>query len=368
VRVAIVHDYLTQRGGAERVVLAMSRAFPDAPIYTSLYDPDGTFPEFRDLDVRTSVLQRIPGLARRHRLGLPLYAPVFSRMKVDADVVLCSSSGWAHGVRCDGPKVVYCYNPARWLYQADEYEGGGSWVGRVAIKPLRQVLVRWDRSAALSADAYLTSSSIVAKRIQRSYGIEACLVPPPPALLPGGRTTAVAGIEPGFVLCVSRLLPYKNVHRIVEAFQALPKHRLVVLGDGPLRETLAAAAGDNVTLLQNASDDELHWLYDNCLGLVAASREDFGLTPLEAASFGKPSAVLRWGGFLDTMTDETAVFFEDPTPLEIARAIEALVTRQWDSAAIEQRAALFDERHFADHVARLVDSSTADAVGLESAR
>src|ERR671923_1711210 len=115
--VAIVHDYLTQRGGAERVVLSMLKAFPGAPVYTSLYYPEGTFEEFREIEIRRSFLDRAVPLRRRHRLALPLLASAFSRMRVDAEVAVCSSSGWAHGARVRGRKVVYCHTPARWLYQ-----------------------------------------------------------------------------------------------------------------------------------------------------------------------------------------------------------------------------------------------------------
>ena len=124
-RVAIAHDYLTQRGGAERVVLAMARAFPEARIHTTLYDPEGTYPEFADHDIVTSPLNRIGPVRRDHRLGLPLLAPRRLRpFEVDADVVLVSSSGWAHGFRHTGRTLVYCYSPARWLYQTDTYLGG----------------------------------------------------------------------------------------------------------------------------------------------------------------------------------------------------------------------------------------------------
>ena len=118
---AIVHDYLTQRGGAERVVLSMHRAFPEAPIYTSLYEPDLTFPEFRDVDVRPSYLNRSRFLRRRHRLSLPLLAHAFSKMEVNEEIVVCSSSGWAHGIHTTGTKLVYCHSPARWLYKRADY-------------------------------------------------------------------------------------------------------------------------------------------------------------------------------------------------------------------------------------------------------
>ena len=123
-RVALVHDYVTQRGGAERVVLAMAAALPGAPLYTSLYEPASTYEEFGSIDIRTSPLDRVALLRRKHRLALPLLAATFSRMHVDADVVLCSSSGWAHGARTDGRKIVYCHSPAKWLYAPDRYFNG----------------------------------------------------------------------------------------------------------------------------------------------------------------------------------------------------------------------------------------------------
>ena len=135
--VAISHDYLTQRGGAERVVLSMLRAFPRAPLYTSLYDAEGTFPEFRGADVRVTGLDRITPLRQHHRLALPLLPATFSRLQVSADVVLCSSSGWAHATRVDGKKVVYCHTPARWLYHGAHYLTERQ-LRAIAISPTRR--------------------------------------------------------------------------------------------------------------------------------------------------------------------------------------------------------------------------------------
>jgi glycosyltransferase involved in cell wall biosynthesis len=361
-RVAIVHDYLTQRGGAERVVLAMHRAFPDAPIYTSLYHPDGTFPEFSELDVRPSVLQRIPALSAHHRLGLPLYATTFSRMRVDADVVLCSSSGWAHGVSATGPKVVYCYNPPRWVYQQDQYLRPGPSLARVAAPLARRPLAALDRKAAATAVTYLTSSSVVADRIRSAYRVDATVLPPPPAITPSTTVpTAVPGIDPGYLLVVSRLLPYKNLDAIVHAMALMKGERLVLVGEGPERDRLASQAGTNVAFLGRRTDAELAWLYTNASALVAASREDFGLTPLEAAGFGTPSLVLRWGGFLDTMTDATAEFFEQPSPEAIERAVGHMRDRSWNSNAIQEHASAFDEGRFVTELRRVVGDVRSDA-------
>ena len=183
VQVAIVHDYLTQRGGAERVVLSMLKAFPGAPVYTSLYEPGSTFPEFAEVDVRVSSLNRVRALRQDPRRALAVLARAFDEMHVDADVALCSSSGWAHGCRASGRKLVYCHNPARWLYQTNDYFGTDPHlVARFGLSLLRRRLLRWDKAAAASADRYLTQSRAVQSRIATAYGRMADLLPAPASL------------------------------------------------------------------------------------------------------------------------------------------------------------------------------------------
>ena len=347
VPVAIVHDYLTQRGGAERVVLSMLKAFPSAPVYTSFYDPEATFPEFRSVEVRTLPINRAAPLRRRHRMALPMLAHTFSRLTVRADVVLCSTSGWAHGTRVQGRKVVYCYTPARWLYQPGSYLRGANPATRAALNAMRPYLSRWDRQAAASADAYITSSSAVRERIREAYGLHAQLIPPPHAIDSGGRRDPVAGVPEGSFLCVSRLLPYKNLDAIVAAFRLLPDRHLVLVGDGPIGPRLRRGAPANVLFRSRVSDAELRWLYSSCRALVAASYEDFGLTPLEAAAFGKPAAVLRWGGFLDTVVEgETGVFFDSPAPESIAAALRRLETAELSPARMLTHVERFSEANF----------------------
>ncbi len=332
----------------------MIRAFPDAPIYTSLYDPMGTFPEFRQFDVRPMSLNRIGLLRAHHRLGLPILASAFSRLRVEADVVLCSSSGWAHGVEVQGRKIVYCHAPARWLYQPDRYLSPGSRVARSLLSILRPRLVAWDQRAAASADGYLANSTAVAARVLELYDIRAEIVHPPHTLDPTGDQAPVPGVESGFFLCVSRLLPYKNVDVVAEAFRDLDE-RLVVVGGGPEEARLRAAATQNVQFLGRVDDAQLRWLYANCAGLVASSYEDYGLTPVEAAAFGKPAAVLRWGGFLDT-TDEgvSGIFFDEPTPQAVNTAVRTLVARRWDVDTLRLHASRFSEAAFVEHLQRAV--------------
>jgi len=365
--VAIVHDYLTQRGGAERVVLAMHRAFPAAPIYTSLYEPDLTFPEFRDVDVRPSYLNRSQLLRRQHRLAMPLLAHAFSKIEVDEKIVLCSSSGWAHGIHTTGTKLVYCYCPARWLYKRADYfrksqdarnerwhpatsldEIPTSFVFRNPFRAITPILRRWDRRAAASASAYYTNSSAVSDQILSVYGIQPLIIPPPPLCDVEGpwekpRTLA----NDGFFLVVSRLLPYKNLDRIFGVFAERPDLELVVVGTGPLGKTLQQLATPNIDLLGNVSDSELRWLYGHSRALIAPAFEDYGLTPLEAASFGKPTLALRKGGYLDTVSEGTSgYFFEDLDVPSISDAIDKLSENPLNSDEIRGHASRFSEERF----------------------
>jgi len=372
--VAIVHDYLTQRGGAERVVLEFARAFSGAPIHTSVFNPDRTYPELGELDIRVSPLDRVRVLREHHRVAFPLLAPTFSGLRVDADVVLCSSSGWAHGVHTTGRKVVYCHAPARWLYQRQRYLGlahAGSFVQKgararrsqecwrvrsqqLALHLLGPSLMRWDKDRAQSADRYLTNSTTMASMIGEVYGMDAEVVPPPPIMDPSGPTERVPKLDDGFLLCVARLLPYKNIRAVMSAAELVHGERLVVVGSGPLREELTRS-GPQVTFLEHLGDAQLRWLYAHARALVSASYEDFGLTPLEAATFGCPSVVLRAGGFLDTVVDgETGVFFDRPEPLAIAEAIRECLDTSWSGALIQAHAAQFSAEQFRARIRRIV--------------
>jgi len=353
--VALVHDYLTQRGGAERVVVSMLKAFPCAPLHTSFYEPERTFPEFRSADVRPLPIARAPLLGRHHRLALPLLATAFSRLELDADAVVCSSSGWAHGARVSGSKIVYCHAPARWLYQPDRYLGRRRPLARAALAALRPALARWDRRAAAGADTYLANSRAVRDLIRSLYGIEAEVLHPPSGLDASGPQQRVTRLEPGFFLCVARLLPYKNVDSIVTAFESLPGEQLAVVGVGPDSRRLRSLAPANVRFLGEVSAEELRWLYASCTGVVAAAYEDFGLTPVEAASFGKPSAALRFGGFLDTIVEDvTGLLFEEPSPTEVRDAVRKLGSKRWDPATLVAHADRFSESAFVSRLRMVV--------------
>lgn len=358
--VAIAHDYLTQRGGAEKVVLVLARGFPSAPIFTALYDPDGTYPEFRESHVKTTWLNRLRFLRKHHRAAFPLLAAVVGRAKIPAAVTIMSSSGWAHGFRASGAKVVYCYSPARWLYQSDTYLGASAGLLKRVILTLGTPPLRaWDRRKARSADKYFAISTVVKERVLEAYGIDAEVLPAPHSANPDlpqspVDTSQLKSHGGAFFLCISRLLPYKNVDVVIDAFKGT-NSSLIVVGAGPEERRLRDRLGDNMLMVKNLSDEQVRWLYANCRAVISASYEDYGLTPLEGAAYGKPAIVLRWGGFLDTISEgRTGVFFDRPTSNSIRSAVAEFERREWDRLVIKMHASEFNEEAFVERMRRAV--------------
>jgi glycosyltransferase involved in cell wall biosynthesis len=279
-------------------------------------------------------------------------------MRIGEDVVLASSSGWAHGFSASGRRLVYCHAPARWLYQAEAYLGAGhtqSLRGLVLLG-LTPWLKRWDKRHALAADGYLANSRVVRDRMREAYGIEAPVLPAPHAMDPTAAQEPVSALDGWreYYLVVSRLLPYKNVEAAVEAFRDLPE-RLVVVGHGPLKRSLERRLPPNVRLLSNLTDAQLRWVYARSQALVAPSLEDYGLTPLEAAAYGKPTLALGAGGYLDTVVPgTTGSFFPHPTPRDIRAAVLAARGHDWSEAEIRDHAEQFSEPVFHEALYRAV--------------
>ncbi|WP_236082504.1 glycosyltransferase family 4 protein [Acidipropionibacterium jensenii] len=370
-RVVIAHDYLTQRGGAERVAGCLAEAFPKAPILTSLHDPASTFPQFDNRAVATSPLNASHLLRRKFRFGLPLYAWFFEHAPIprSADVVVASSTGFAHGVHTPPGtrKLVYCHSPARFLYLSDEYLGGHWWRSPAgwALKALRPGLIAWDHRAAASADRYLCNSAVVRDRIKEVYGIDATVIHPPHILDASGPQEPVdqlAEMSPdtgssSFFLVVSRLMAYKNVDVLLKAFAQMPDRRLVVVGRGPMRSELHAIAPANVTFLEGIPDSQLRWLYGHATAVLAPSKEDYGLTPVEGFSFGTPALALRAGGYLDTVVDSVSgYFFDSATPSDVQQAIEQLQEHPLDRTTILKHAEQFSPEAFKNRIRTEVEA------------
>lgn len=354
-KVVVVHDYATQFGGAERVVLHLLRAFPHSTLVTSCWNPSTTYPEFGDHHIETLWLNRVPSFRRDPRRAYPFLARAFAQHDiVDADVVLCSSSGWAHRIRTSAPKIVYCHNPARWLYQPQDYFSKLSPRARRVVVAAMGPLERSDKEAALGAARYVANSTEVGRRLKAVYGIDAEVVPPAAGLSAQGPQQPIPGIEPGFLLTVGRLRSYKRTDVVCDAVASLPGERLVVVG-----ELGKGKSWPRTTALSGLPDTQLRWLYANACGLVAVANEDFGLTPVEAQGFGLASVVLRNSGYLDsTIEGVTGVFVDEPTPAQVAAAIRELRSRSWDAAAIRRSS----ERFSYDAFARTMNEIVADTL------
>lgn len=341
----VFHDYVTQRGGAERVALDLARRFGGGRLMTSVYDGQATFPAFSTVTVEERFAW-LPRSLKRWRFALaPLVALGFLTTRTGAGVIaLCSSSGWSHWIRSSGPKVVYCYTPPRWLYASEDFFGGRRGRARVVLAPLL-ALMRWiDRHRARSAQQYLAISSVSQRRIQAAYGIDAPVIPPPVTLQVDGDQQPVADVGRGFFLTIARPRSYKNTQAVESAFSEDTGRHLVVVGD---QTGFMSEGPNNVTRLGRVTEAELRWLYANCVATIGLSREDFGLTPVEGHMFGKPAVVLRQGGYLDTCDEgRNAVFVDEPTAKALKEALNRFERVPFDPAVIMRSAERFSPAMF----------------------
>jgi glycosyltransferase involved in cell wall biosynthesis len=351
--VALVHDYLNQFGGAERVVLAMARIWPDAPIYTSLYRPDSTFPAFGATDVWASALDRL-SVNRGFRNLFPLYPAAFRTFgPLDHDVVISSSSGWAHSVRTapDSFHVVYCHAPARWLYGGEHLNAPGR---RQALRPFMGALRRWDGVAARRANLYIANSHEVRKRIHRHYGISAGVVYPPvdvDRFKPSERGDRL--------LIVSRLLPYKRVDSIVDVATRMGIG-LDVVGTGPALNDLRRMAGPTVEFHGRVPDESVSALIEGCRALCLPGKEDFGICAVEANAAGKPVIAFAAGGALETIEDGvTGAFFQHHDADEILAAMTRCDQIETPPNQIAATAKRFSHRAFETSLLHVLGSEVS---------
>jgi glycosyltransferase involved in cell wall biosynthesis len=350
-RTAIVHDYLTQCGGAERVVLRLAALLPDAPIYTSIYDPKGTYDEFRNLDVHTTSLQgHVP--PRRFRLAAPLYPRVFSHLDLsEFDRVVVSTSGFAHFVH--HPRAyVYCYTPPRFLYATESYIGRRA-VARVLptmLGPLR----RLDRNAARRQHEYAATSHVTADRIRTVYGREAPVIHPPlsTAHLPSAISPMPATPR---ALVISRLLPYKRIDLAIAACARL-RLPLSIVGAGPDEARLRGLSGPDVSFLGRVDDTAFSALFAAHSVILAPGVEDFGYGPVEAAYAGRPVVAVKDGGALETVIPGvTGELVSSDDPAEWADVIADVLRREWPARPLREATLPFRPSVFAAQILAWLD-------------
>ena len=357
-RVALVHDWLNQQGGAEVVLDQLHAMFPEAPVHTSFYAPELVDPAFRRLDVRTSWLQHLPGWRTRHQAFLPLYPLAFQSMQIrDADVVVSNVSAFCKGIRTPpgAIHVCYCLTPTRFVWMPRAYllrEGYPAWLPR-ALAPLLWWMRRWDRAAAQRVTQFVAISQAVAERVRRFYGREALVVHPPVHTTRFAPTTDLAD----YFLVVSRLIPYKRIDLAVRACTeaSLP---LLVVGDGRDLHSLRQMAGPTVRFAGRLSDDEVRRHMARCRAFVFPGEEDFGIAPVEAQAAGRPVVAYAAGGALETVRDgETGVLFHEPTVPSLQRALARVTDMAVDPTHLVRHAAQFDASVFRAKLHQTIDKT-----------
>ncbi|MGH2366195.1 MAG: glycosyltransferase [Chloroflexota bacterium] len=345
---ALVHDYLNQRGGgAERVLQAMFELLPQATVYTSIYEPANMPAAIRAMPVRTSFMQRLPGVFQHHRAYFPLYPVAFRAFDLSGcDLVLTNTQGFANSVRTgNAPSVCYCLTPMRWAWSTAEYvqrEGFGR-AQRAILPAAMQVVRRLDRAIARRVDRFVAISHAVAERIQRAYGLQAPVIYPPVEV----QRQRIASQVEDYYLVLSRLAPYKRIDLAVEACTrlALP---LVIIGDGRDLPRLRAMAGPTVKFLGFIADDDAVQRYvSRCRAFLFPGEEDFGITPVEAQASGRPVIAYAAGGALDTvLPGQTGELFAEQTVDSLSRTLRAFDPARYDPGAIRRHALRFDSDVF----------------------
>jgi glycosyltransferase involved in cell wall biosynthesis len=362
VKLALVHDYLTEMGGAERVVESLVSIFPGVPLYTSACDRGLLSPPFHGIDVRTTFVQRLTHEKRRTKALFPLLPLAFRTLDLaDFDAVLSSSSGFAHHVRPrpDAVHVCYCHNPPRFLWQPHEYFRDEA-VLKTVLGPALSALRRLDVSAARRVDAYVANSATVAERIRATYGRSAEIIHPPV------ETAAYQPTEDrsGRFLVVSRLLPYKRIDLVIEAASRrnLP---VDVIGDGPDLPRLQGMAGHSVRFLGRQPNATVRHAMARCIALVVPGTEDFGLTPVEAQASGRPPVAFAAGGALETIEDgHTGFLFREQRWQTVGEAMDRARASQLPVEQLLESARRFDlpvfERRLKEFLAEQVEHKLGD--------
>jgi glycosyltransferase involved in cell wall biosynthesis len=346
VKVAIVCDWLVGLGGAERVVLELHKLYPDAPIYTSQYDPS-KIDWFADADVRTTWLQRLPKSLKKF---LPLLrAWSFSRLDLsEYDLVISSSGAEAKGVKT-GPNtthICYCHSPTHYYWiRYDEYlqkpgfPRGLNWLARIGLKLLIGPLKQWDFQAAKHPDYIITNSTHSQAMIKRYYKRDATVIYPP-VDIDRFQVTGKPELRHGFVVA-GRQTPYKRIDLAVSACNEL-RVPLVVIGDGPEHKRLEKLAGRSVTFLSNVGDHEIAAHFQSALGFIMPSMDDFGIVAVEALAAGTPVIAYQKGGALDYLTNgKTGLFFDKQNVKSLTAALEQALTKSFNYEVIADSAQQF---------------------------
>lgn len=360
-KTALVHDWMNQIGGAEDVLETLVDLYPGRPIYTSLYRRKKMPPHWQNWDIRTSFIDRLPFARKNQQLYFPLYPIAFEHFDFrDYDLVISNKSGFCHGI-LTGPEtlhICYCLTPTRYVWRYHQYaeqENLGS-VTRSLLTPFLTNLRMWDRLAADRVDYFIAISEEVRRRIAKIYHRDSVIIHPP---------VDVQRFEPSdcvedYYLFVGRLVPYRRLDLLIEAFNKLARP-LLIAGTGRDRERLEALAGPTITFLGYVPDDQLPDLFARCRAFLFPGEEDFGIAPIQAMAAGRPVIAYAGGGSLETVRHgETGWLFTEQSAKAIMTAVEAMDDLNVDGRLIRQHAQQFDTSVFKQKMQTFVEQKMTE--------
>lgn len=361
-KVALVHDWMTRRGGAERVLLEMHRIWPDAPIYTAIYEPK-EFPEFAEADVRTTWLNRVSLARRKHQLFSVPRSIAYAMLDLsEYDVVISSCSAESKYVKTGQDKIhiCYCYTPTRYYWsdynfyrQHPPFGPALNVLAKYLVLPLLLPLLRWfDYRMAQRVTTYVTQSRYIQKRIKKYYGRDSELIHPPVDV---DKFTSLEKQEGDYFLIVGRQVAYKRLDLAVEAFNELG-YRLVVAGSGEEVAKQQNIARSNIEFKGFVAEADLPQLYANARAVVYPQEEDFGLVPVEAMAAGTPVIAYGVGGAAETVIDgRTGVLFGRQTKEALIAAVTKFEDMRFDTQFLRQHAQVFSSERFRKELKALVE-------------
>ncbi|OGB86875.1 glycosyl transferase [candidate division WOR-1 bacterium RIFCSPLOWO2_02_FULL_46_20] len=356
-KIAIVHDFLNQFGGAERVISALNEIYPEAPIFTSIYDAAALPANFQKMDIRVSFMQKLPFVFKLFKWYLFLYPLAFEAFDLsEYDVILSSSSAFAKGVRKrdDQLHVCYCHTPMRFVWRYDDYvkkESIPAYLKNILpyfLEPMK----KWDVDNTNRIDYFIANSRTVAERIQETYRRESVIINPPVDC----GLFRPSELNYDYFLVVSRLNAYKRVDIVIETFNKLDLP-LKIIGDGPESVKLKRLAGPNVEFLGRLADEQVARHMAGCQALVFPGEEDFGIVPLEVMSAGRPVIAYKAGGATETVIDGlTGVFFTKQDVCRLDQAIKRFQFESFDKRKIRQHAQEFDKEIFKSNMRSFIET------------
>ena len=346
--IAIVCDWLTSPGGAEKVILALHEIFPHAPLYTSMYNPD-VVKGFDNATIHTAYLQNFPLAKKHHQWFLPFFPHVFEKMDLSSyDIVISSSHSCAKGIitKPQTLHICYCHSPMRYAWDGShKYVKDYSMnniikrLGTSYIHKLRM----WDRLTADRVDYFIANSHLVQQRIQKYYRRPSTVIHP---FVDTEKFHLSDEKRGDFFLAAGRLTPYKRFDLIIDACNKL-KLPLKIVGQGIAMKELKAMAGETIEFLGYVDDQKLENLFQTTKALIFPQVEDFGITPLEAMACGCPVIAYKKGGATETVNEETSgVFFEEQTPESLMKAIEKFQIVEFNQHEIRRKSLEFSKEDF----------------------